>query len=165
MNYKNIEFQNHGLLKITCFAKRGMWFEKFATGSPPRHDAQLRLVNAQQTHLRGEVGVSLYTYHVICFPVFGSHLHNTCVGNSGECCRGQGPWLCTWVLWLSIGLRTRVSGADGLGCPNCCGLAPADLSMLSLQCIAWLLLRRCISQWALSVSNFLDRPVPDRTVQ
>ena len=118
MNYKHIEFQNHRLLEIACSAKRGMWFEKFATGSPPRHDAQLRLVNAQQTDLRGAVRMSLYTYHVMCFPVFGSHLHNTCVGNSGECCRGQGPWLCTWVFWLPIGLRTRGVGSRRFGMSN-----------------------------------------------
>ena len=74
--------------EIICFAKRGGWFEKFAPGSPPRHDAQLRLVNAQQAHLRGVVGMSLCTCHIFCSLVFCSHLHNSSVGNNGKRCRG-----------------------------------------------------------------------------
>ena len=74
---ENLKFQNHGLLEIICFAKRGGWFEKSAPGSPPRHDAQLRLVNAQKAQLRGVVGFSLCTCHIFCSPIFGSHLHNS----------------------------------------------------------------------------------------
>ena len=74
---ENFKFQNHGLLEIICFAKRGGWFEKYAPGSPPRHDAQFRLINAQKEQLRGVVGLALCTCHTFCSPIFGSHLHNS----------------------------------------------------------------------------------------
>ena len=92
--------------EIICFAKRGGWFEKFAPGSPPRHDAQLRLVNAQQAHLRGVVGMSLCTCHIFCSLVLGSHLHNSCVGNNGKRCRG-----CT-LGFIGCARRVLRQGAD-----------------------------------------------------
>ena len=85
---------------MICFAKRGGWFEKFAPGSPPRHGAQLRLVNAQQAQLRGVVKMIPCTYRIVCSRFLGSHLHNHRAGNIGGRCRGQSPWLYTWAGWL-----------------------------------------------------------------
>ena len=52
-----MEFENRGLLEIICFAKRAERFERNAPGMPPRHDAQLRLVNAQMGQLRIVAGM------------------------------------------------------------------------------------------------------------